>query len=137
MTVKMTKSKIRQSADPLPTMLYLENDLMTTDVISKFLKKVGVVESVSNGPEALAKITSKQYDVILVDINLGNGMNGNDFTRLVREIPVYKNTPIIAVTACAMFGDREECLAAGCSDYIAKPFRRQELVGLVKKALNS
>lgn len=120
----------------LPNILYVEDDLITVDVIEKYMEKVGTMEIAVTGEIALEKIASKQYDVILIDINLGYGMNGKEFTRLVRNMPLYKNTPIIAVTAYAMLGDREECLAAGCSDYISKPFRKQNLIDLVKSALN-
>ncbi|MBK7866445.1 MAG: response regulator [Ignavibacteriales bacterium] len=120
----------------LPTILYVEDDLMTINVIEKYLEKVGTTESALTGVEALKKISLKKYDVILIDVNLGYGMNGKEFTRLAREMPQYKTTPIIAVTAYAMLGDKEECLAAGCSDYIAKPFRRQILIDMVKSALN-
>lgn len=119
-----------------PIILYVEDDLMTINVIEKYLEKVGIIESALNGADALKKISLKQYDLILVDINLGRGMNGKELTQLVREMPAYKDTPIIAVTAYAMLGDKEDCLAAGCSDYISKPFRKQSLIDLVNHALN-
>lgn len=125
-----------KSVITLPNILYVEDDLITVDVIEKYMEKVGIMEIAETGEIALEKIALKHYDIILVDINLGYGMNGKEFTRLVREMPLYKNTPIIAVTAYAMLGDRGDCLAAGCSDYISKPFRRQKLVDMVKSALN-
>ena len=76
---------------------------------------------------------AKMYELVLVDINLGKGMDGIEVTKKLREIPAYKDTPIIAVTAYAMQGDREEFLAAGCTDYLSKPFRSNELLAIISK----
>jgi CheY-like chemotaxis protein len=59
-------------------------------------------------------------------------MDGYDSIRAIRKNPVYKNTPIIAVTAKAMGGDREKCIAAGASDYISKPVDTDQLVSLLR-----
>ena len=67
-----------------------------------------------------------------MDINLGKGMSDVELTKLIRETNAYKNTPIIAVTAFAMFGDKEVFLKAGCSHYISKPFSRNKIIQLLK-----
>jgi len=59
-------------------------------------------------------------------------MDGYESTRRIREIPRYKNLPIIAVTAKAMAGDRGKCIAAGASDYITKPIDVDQLISLLR-----
>jgi PAS domain S-box-containing protein len=116
--------------------LYVEDDEVSQGLIKKILGNICVIDIAQSGPEALEAIHRKEYELILVDINLGKGMDGIEVTKKVREIPSYRNTPIIAVTAYAMPDDKAEFLAAGCTDYISKPFSQQELVHLLKKTLN-
>jgi two-component system cell cycle response regulator DivK len=62
-------------------------------------------------------------------------MSGLEVTRQLREIPEFKRTPIIAVTAYAMMGDKEKALDAGCDAYLSKPIRARDLPGLIAKML--
>jgi len=102
------------------------------EVISYFVKDICKVTPVSDGPSAINAAKEKQFDLILMDINLGLGMNGIEATRQIRKLPGYDSIPIVAVTAYAMVGDREIFLNAGCSHYISKPFTRGELISLIK-----
>jgi two-component system cell cycle response regulator DivK len=67
-----------------------------------------------------------------MDIGLGPGMNGLEVISRIKNLPEYKNVPIVAVTAHAMRGDKEKFLKHGCSNYISKPFLKEELLSLVK-----
>jgi CheY-like chemotaxis protein len=87
--------------------------------------------------EALEKINGAEFDIILMDINLGGGMNGIELTRQIKNDKRYEQTPIIALTAYAMAGDKENFLAAGCTHYISKPFDKKTLIGLINKILNN
>jgi CheY-like chemotaxis protein len=78
---------------------------------------------------------NKKYDVILMDINLGKGMDGLQAVKEIRKIPGYEDTPIIAVTGYALKGDRELMIEGGCSDYIPKPFDRETIETMMKKVL--
>lgn len=119
------------------TILVVEDDDINLSVIVAFLSKEYNIESATNGLEALEKASQKKYDAILMDINLGSGITGIEVTQTLRKNPDYANTPIIAITAFAMDGDKEEFLAGGCSDYISKPFTRQEILALMKRTFEN
>jgi CheY-like chemotaxis protein len=72
-----------------------------------------------------------------MDIDLGMGMNGLETANLIKHIRGYKNIPVVAVTAYAMLGDREKFIAAGCTEYLAKPFNRNALIELISRVLQN
>jgi len=81
-------------------------------------------------------IASQEHaDLILMDINLGRGLDGIQTMHEIRKIPGYMNVPIIAVTAYALFTDRNRFLSEGFDEYLAKPFKKDELLNLVKTCL--
>jgi CheY-like chemotaxis protein len=100
-----------------------------------FLKKTCQVDTAGSAEAALNMATSKRYDLILVDINLGESMSGMEVVKLLLTMPDYCNTPIIAVTAYSMGNERSEFLRGGCTHYLAKPFRKRELIDLVESIL--
>jgi len=69
--------------------------------------------------------------LILMDINLGKSKNGLYATAEIRKLENYRTTPIIAMTAYAMAGDREEFISKGCTGYISKPFEKNQLIETV------
>ncbi|MCX7874900.1 MAG: response regulator [Melioribacteraceae bacterium] len=117
----------------LPKILLIEDDEISVDVMKLFLKNFATVEISLNSEDAINKVKTNEYNLILMDINLGKGLTGIDLIRIIREIPYYKNIPILAVTAFAMKGDKEEFLSAGFDFYLAKPFTREELRATVKR----
>jgi CheY-like chemotaxis protein len=126
---------INQS-DSMPLLLLVENDQPSRDVVKIFLKNICKIEFAVNADEALEKVNSVYYDLILMDINLGKGMNGIELTRQIRNETRYEKTPIIALTAYAMAGDKEKFIAAGCTHYVSKPFDKLTLTGLIKNIIN-
>jgi CheY-like chemotaxis protein len=117
----------------LPSVLLVEDNQENKDVITYFIRSVCKVDSTGDGPSAIEMAKNKQYELILMDINLGLGMNGLEATKNIRLIPGYENVPIVAVTAYAMVGDKEIFLNAGCTHYISKPFTKQEIIELLSK----
>lgn len=115
------------------SLLVVEDDDINLSVILAFLSKEYDLDTATNGLEAIEKANKKKYDGILMDINLGGGITGIEVTKEIRKNSEYTNTPIIAITAFAMEGDREEFIASGCTDYISKPFTRNDLLQLIKK----
>ncbi len=98
-------------------------------LIGAILRKAGAeVEVADNGRIAVDRALGDQFDLILMDMQMPE-VNGYQATRVLREQRV--SVPIIALTAHAMSGDREKCLAAGCTGYVAKPISRRQLIETV------
>lgn len=111
------------------TVLLVEDNPVNRMVAERVLGKMGFrVDTASDGSEAIPLVKSKQYDVILMDIQMPK-MDGYTATQVIRNLPkdIGKHIPIVAMTANAMEGDRERCLEAGMDDYIAKPFTPEQL----------
>jgi len=128
-------NKSDNHSDTKPLLLLVENDQPSRDVVKIFLKNVCAVEFATNAEEAIAKLNALKYDIILMDINLGKGMNGAELTRLLKNDKKYEKTPIIALTAYAMAGDKENFLEAGCTHYISKPFDKMTLIDLIQNII--
>lgn len=110
--------------------LLVEDNSINQKIVLLSLKgKVKNIDLANNGKEALDKFGTTQYDLILMDIQMPV-MNGIIATKKIRELEVSTNlhTPIIAITANALSGDKEACLAAGMNDYISKPFQVEVLL---------
>jgi len=127
---------INQSNDPgLPQVLLVENDSVNRTVMTLFLNKTCKLDLAENGESSVEMAKKKNYAAVLMDINLGTGMNGTEAAQAIKKIPGYEDTPIVAVTAYAMVGDKEKFLDAGCTHYISKPFDKETLVTLVKTVM--
>ncbi|MGD9978130.1 MAG: response regulator [Bacteroidales bacterium] len=119
--------------------LLVEDNLINQKIVILSLKKlVKNIEVANNGKDALDKFGTSKYDLILMDIQMPI-MNGYVTTKKIREIESSTNshTPIIAITANALLGDREECLAAGMDDYISKPFQIEVLIQKMRNLLQA
>lgn len=118
--------------------LLVEDNLINQKIVILSLKKlVKNIEIANNGKEALDRFGTSRFDIILMDIQMPI-MNGIVTTRKIREIEASTNThtPIIAITANALQGDREECIAAGMDDYLSKPFQIEVLIQKMKRLLS-
>jgi len=102
-------------------------------IVTRLLKKNNFesIVVVENGLQAVEAVKQQKFDLILMDMQMPV-MNGFEATQKIREMPEYKDTPIVALTAFAMKGDRERCLEAGATDYIPKPIDSQEFIEKVK-----
>lgn len=106
-------------------MLLVEDNRVNQQVAQGILKKEGVVVTLANnGREALAILEREpeRFDMILMDLEMPE-LNGYDATRAIRSGPIRPDIPIVAITAQAMRGDREACLAIGMNGYVSKPIK--------------
>jgi CheY-like chemotaxis protein len=113
--------------------LIVEDDVRNIFALSSVFEPRGArVEIARNGREALDHLQAKPgVDLVLMDIMMPE-MDGLEATRRIRQMPAYASLPIIALTAKAMQDDRDQCLAAGANDYIAKPLDVDKLVSLAR-----
>lgn len=113
--------------------LVAEDTPTNQTLIKLLLTKLGLQSVIADdGQQAIQMALSEDFDLVLMDIQMPH-MNGYDATKKLREAGFKK--PIIAVTAHAMRGDKEKCLAAGCDDYISKPINRKQLVDVLRSYL--
>jgi len=113
-------------------LLVAEDNLINQQLILKILNILGYQPSLAeNGEEVLEMMKKDQYDMILMDVQMPE-MDGHETTRHIRKQEILQPV-IIAMTANAMQGDREECLAAGMNDYLSKPVILDELVKMLTK----
>lgn len=125
--------QISHKAVDLPqglNLLLVEDNPVNRKVAQALLKRLhGHVTTVNDGAQAIERLAEENFDVVLMDCQMPN-MDGFEATRRIRKGeagPRAANTPIIAMTAHAMQGDREACIAAGMDDYIAKPVSIDDL----------
>ncbi|MBO1271703.1 PAS domain S-box protein [Shewanella sp. 4t3-1-2LB] len=101
--------------------LLVEDNEMNQEVASEFLAQVGIVVTLAeNGQQALQQLQQQPFDLVLMDCQMPV-MDGYQATRELRKIDGLQQLPVVAMTANAMAGDREKCLAAGMNDHISKP----------------
>jgi CheY-like chemotaxis protein len=112
-------------------LLIVDDDDISRTYIKTILKKDYNLDITINGKEALEKVNCNQYDAILLDINLGKGESGVHVLKEIRKIHCNDNIPIIAITAYAMIGDKEKYINEGFTNYISKPFYKNELIELL------
>ncbi len=128
---------VEQSIRPTGRLLVAEDNLVNQEVARVVLEQMGmVVDVVNDGREAVDAVCRNKYDLVLMDIHMPD-IDGIEATAIIREWEHSEGlrTPIAALTANAMAGDRERFLASGMDDYLSKPFARAELVALVLKWL--
>jgi PAS domain S-box-containing protein len=123
--------------DKVNKVLIVEDDLINSFTIERILKRHYVVFTAQNGPDAIEEAKKNSIDIILMDINLKHSMNGMEAAKNIRTINGYEKTPIIAMTAYTMPGDKEEFLRSGCSHYLAKPFTNNELFLLLREVVKA
>jgi PAS domain S-box-containing protein len=133
-TELITRHTIREEAQRLDILLVEDNTINRELLIAMLAKRGDRITQAENGEQAIAAYINQQYDVILMDVQMP-GMNGYEATQIIREkermIGKQPVTPIIAMTAFALSGDREACIKAGMDDYISKPIDRRQLYALL------
>jgi len=133
------KRKMLEDLHKASTTLAGKKVLVVDDDIRNIFAMTSILEphqmnilSAETGKSAIEQLQSTpDIDVVLMDIMMPD-MDGYDTMRAIRKLAKYRSLPIIALTAKAMKGDREKCIEAGASDYIAKPVDTEQLLSLLR-----
>ena len=147
--VESTPPRLPERAQPAPSagrVLLVEDNFVNQKVADAMLRKLGYeVDVAEDGEAGVRAVLARRYDVVMMDCQMPN-MDGFEATAAIRsrEAELGKatpnvgapRTPIVALTANVMKGDRERCLAAGMDDYLPKPFTKDQLDGILKRWVN-
>ncbi|MFN9746841.1 MAG: response regulator, partial [Betaproteobacteria bacterium] len=125
-------------SDPGPSgaagsrLLVVDDNDINLMIAGEILSNAGmVVETAGNGEQALDKLREGAYDLVLMDLQMPR-MDGLQATRALREQPGHRATPVVGLTASAMFSERDQCLAAGMNDVLTKPYEPRQLIEVVE-----
>ena len=113
--------------------LLAEDNAINQQVATEILQNVGlIVEIADNGEEAVQAINKSNFDLVLMDVQMPV-MSGYEATRLIRQDSRFQDLPIVAMTAHAISGAKEECLNNGMNDYVSKPIDQEQLFSVLTK----
>jgi PAS domain S-box-containing protein len=129
----ITRHSITESRRSLRILLAEDNPVNQQVAVAMLVKRGHQVDVVGNGREAVDAVAARAYDVVLMDIQMPD-LDGFAATARIRALPHGRGLPIVALTAHALSGERERCLAAGMDAYLAKPFKAHELFAVVEDA---
>src|SRR5436190_3364679 len=128
----ITRHSIAESRHTLRILL-AEDNVVNQQVATAMLVKRGhQVDVVGNGREAVDAVGARDYDLVLMDIQMPE-MDGFTATEAIRALPRGRTLPIIALTAHALSGERERCLERGMTGYLAKPFKAHDLFAVIER----
>ncbi len=131
--------RLHRSDDDLvgKAVLVVDDDVRNIFALSSVLERRGMkVLTASTGSEAIELLErTDDLSIVLMDIMMPE-MDGYQTMRRIRENPALRRLPIVALTAKAMKGDREKCLEAGASDYLAKPVNTEQLLSALRMWLH-
>ena len=128
----VTRHTIAESRRTLKILLAEDNPVNQQVAVAMLVKRGHDVHVVGNGREAVQSAAERDYDIVLMDIQMPE-MDGFEATQAIRASAKGKDLPIIALTAHALSGERERCIAKGMTDYLAKPFKAHELFAMVER----
>ena len=129
------RKETRLLAEEVPlNVLLAEDNPVNQKVAKRFLERLGYqADAVGNGLEAVTTLESRHYDLVLMDLQMPE-MDGLEASREIRRrLPANRQPKIVALTANAMQGDRELCIAAGMDDYVSKPVKIHEIAAAIRR----
>jgi len=116
-------------------LLIVENDIATAAIIKRFLQGAYEVDVAYDSKGAAEMIAAAPYDAYLLDINLGEEINGIDLMTRIRKNANYSGQPLISVTAYATVQDKNEFLKSGFTHYVPKPVEKYKLLEVISTAI--
>jgi len=109
---------------------------MNRELTSFFLKDICRLDHARDGRSAIRMAGEKQYAAILMDLNLGDDIDGVETAHKIREIKGYRNLPIIALTGYVLLNEEQKIMSESFSYYLTKPFDRNSIVSIMTKTLS-
>lgn len=131
-----SRPESRASDKGIPTLLLVEDNDANVELVRLFTRGKYHLEVANDGETAIEMVNGKPFDGILMDINLGPGMDGIDAIVQIRSIPSYAATPIIAVTGYTFRNEKEFIISQGANHYLEKPFNRQQLLSVLENVVS-
>lgn len=123
----------KNNRESIPTVLLVEDDDASAKYVKIILANKYRLEVVNTSQKAITAVKEKSFDVILMDIGLRGDLDGIATASMIRKFDRYKNIPIVALTAFALESDKERILKNGCSHFLSKPFKKEELLNLLNR----
>lgn len=128
---ELLKPKIhRDRSKEMPDVLLVEDNAINLQLLMVYLKDYCNIYSAIDGKSAMEMTRNQKFDAILMDINLGPGIDGIQAMLEIRKRLDYRYIPIIAVTGYASIGDRERLIATGFTEYLLKPFKKDNVIDI-------
>ncbi len=124
------------SQKKLPSVLIVEDNENNVELMEMFLKDNYHIAKAYDGKSAVHLANKEHFDIILMDINLGSGIDGVEALNQIRKSGSNDNTPVIAVTGYSNVEDKWKFLSAGFSSFVPKPFTRQDLISVIDGSLS-
>jgi two-component system, cell cycle response regulator DivK len=114
--------------------LHVEDDPVNSMLMAKFLAVEFDLTQVADGESCMAKLEQEQFDIVLMDVNLGQGkMTGTETLKKIKAHPEYQSVPVIAITSYSFQEDEYELLNQGFDDYFAKPVELSKLIDRINQ----
>ncbi|MEI6456310.1 MAG: response regulator [bacterium] len=129
------RPKAKEPAPEKPTVLVVEDHETNAELACLYLAGQFSPEVAYRGEDALQMAGKKKYDIILMDINLGSGINGIETLHEIRKLSLCHDTPVVAMTGYTQIGDRQRLISEGFNQYLAKPFDKSTLTGCLQSIL--
>ncbi len=125
--VPVANNRSGTMTDVRHTILFVEDQVEVRILVELFLRNRFEIKSVATIDEGIAESNRQRYDLVVIDIHMGEMRTGTDLAQILRDNPTYAHVPLVACTAYALPADRERFLAAGFDGYLSKPFTKMEL----------
>ncbi|MCX6285992.1 MAG: ATP-binding protein [Bacteroidetes bacterium] len=120
-----------------PAVLVVEDNLVNLQLLTLYIQDTCMAYSALDAKAAIESSRQKHFDLILMDINLGPGLDGIQAMLEIRKLTEYKNVPIVALTGYASIGDRDRLISLGFSGYLPKPVTKDVLLGLIDEMIRA
>jgi PAS domain S-box-containing protein len=122
-------------SERIPDILLVEDNALNIEVVQRYLANSYKVSPANDGLTAIELARNNYFDILLIDINLGQGIDGIEVLKEIKKLKRYENVPVIALTGYASDKNKRDFLAQGFTHYLAKPFEKSELLNLLKQFL--